>query len=363
MNSTTVVTTEQVRRLNLSHADVLFLRLFAQKEYDFQRFPEFETESNFTDPVPDINPTTAWFGERMEGLTEKVQEKSLRLLTRREEYELFRLYNWHRCRIYRFQTSWNARSKKSLTSREISQILKWNKSELLLETKIVSFNLALVLSMAQRSGQKQNAVGGFSDLVSEGLTGMLRAVRKFDATRGFKFSTYACQAILKAMFRETMKQQKNQRRNISMTRLTAGFSQDIADRLTSGTFVTRDTLPASQYTQERKAIVFGILRGTLDINLPEELILSEIERRALVTRYFPTCRSQLPTLEATGKTLKGSGQIITKERVRQILNAALEKLRLIILACETPVSERKDLDMGKNVALDLDNDRELEEAA
>ena len=45
----------------------------------------------------------------------------------------------------------------------------------------------------------------FGELVSEGNMALLRAVEKFDIGRGFKFSTYACRAILKAFSRIAMK--------------------------------------------------------------------------------------------------------------------------------------------------------------
>src|SRR5690606_24896052 len=48
----------------------------------------------------------------------------------------------------------------------------------------------------------------FADLVSEGNMALLRAVDKFDAARGFKFSTYACRAILKAFSRIGVKVSK-----------------------------------------------------------------------------------------------------------------------------------------------------------
>ncbi len=52
----------------------------------------------------------------------------------------------------------------------------------------------------------------FADLVSEGNMALLRAVDKFDAGRGYKFSTYACRAILKAFSRQGMKLSKYRQR-------------------------------------------------------------------------------------------------------------------------------------------------------
>jgi DNA-directed RNA polymerase sigma subunit (sigma70/sigma32) len=55
--------------------------------------------------------------------------------------------------------------------------------------QMVESNMRLVISIARRY---QNIEGiGISDLVQEGSMGLMRAVEKFDPTKGFKFSTYA----------------------------------------------------------------------------------------------------------------------------------------------------------------------------
>merc|ERR1711879_833309 len=77
----------------------------------------------------------------------------------------------------------------------------YRKSERIRE-QIAETNLALVLAMAKRTRMSEV---DFSDLVSEGNMALLRAVDKFDVGRGFKFSTYACRAILKAFSRSGMK--------------------------------------------------------------------------------------------------------------------------------------------------------------
>ena len=52
----------------------------------------------------------------------------------------------------------------------------------------------------------------FADMLGEGNMALLRAVDKFDVSRGFKFSTYACRAILKA-FGRGRKQTKYRQHN------------------------------------------------------------------------------------------------------------------------------------------------------
>ena len=49
----------------------------------------------------------------------------------------------------------------------------------------------------------------FAEIVSEGNMALMRAVDKFSVDRGFKFSTYACRAILKAFSRTAMKSSRH----------------------------------------------------------------------------------------------------------------------------------------------------------
>ena len=63
-------------------------------------------------------------------------------------------------------------------------------------------NMALVLAMAKR----QRAVNvELEELIAEGYMALLRCVDRFDVSYGFKFSTYACRAILKSFYRLSSK--------------------------------------------------------------------------------------------------------------------------------------------------------------
>ena len=52
----------------------------------------------------------------------------------------------------------------------------------------------------------------FAEIVSEGNMALIRAVDKFNVDRGFKFSTYACRAILKAFSRTALKSSRHKTR-------------------------------------------------------------------------------------------------------------------------------------------------------
>jgi RNA polymerase sigma factor (sigma-70 family) len=167
----------------------------------------------------------------------------------------------------------------------------------------VRTNLALVLAMAKRT---RLGDVDFAEVVSEGNMALLRAVDKFSADRGFKFSTYACRAILKAFSRTAMKASKLR------TRFPVEFEPDLeksdwADR-------RRDQIE-DDCIDELKAIVDG--------NLAD---LSSVEQTVIRRRFNWEQQEESPlTLEEVGKIIG-----VTKERVRQIQNKALAKIRTVM---------------------------------
>ena len=145
----------------------------------------------------------------------------------------------------------------------------------------------------------------FADLVSEGNMALLRAVDKFDAGRGYKFSTYACRAILKAFSRQGMKLSKYRQR----------FPTDFDPKLERSNFLeTKRNTFEKDAAEEVKRIV-----------QENRADLTEVERTVIEHRFgLESGDGEKPM------TLEQVGQIIgvTKERVRQIQNKAMEKIRL-----------------------------------
>lgn len=78
-----------------------------------------------------------------------------------------------------------------------------------LRGQIVAANLALVLAMARRM---RHSVLDYGEMIGEGHVALMRTVDRFDVSRGFKFSTYACQSILKAISRAAVRDSRYRER-------------------------------------------------------------------------------------------------------------------------------------------------------
>lgn len=81
-------------------------------------------------------------------------------------------------------------------------MLRWYAIAKQYREQLAETNLALVLAMAKRVRLSEV---DFADLIGEGNMALMRSVDKFDCGRGFKFSTYACRAILKSFSRHGIK--------------------------------------------------------------------------------------------------------------------------------------------------------------
>ncbi len=222
-------------------------------------------------------------------------------LTAPAERQLFLRLNYARFRIDKVLKKFvNKRLSKAATE----EVLWWQFRVEQTQNEIVQANLPLVLAMAKRT--KLGNID-YSDLISEGNMALLRSVDKFDAGRGYKFSTYACRAILKSFSRVAMK----------LARYRGRFPVEFDP-----------SLERSDYLDKRRvaheADCVEELRGIIQENTAE---LSAVEVTVLQARF---ALAKVQGLDGDNpKTLEQVGSLIgvTKERVRQIQNRALAKLR------------------------------------
>jgi RNA polymerase primary sigma factor len=222
--------------------------------------------------------------------------------------------------------------------------------------KLVRSNLRFVVSVAKKY---QNQGVSLSDLINEGNLGLIRAAHKFDETKGIKFISYAVwwirQAILQAL--------AEQSRIVRVPLNRAGTLHRIGKRANSllqelGREATHaEIAEGMDITEEEVAKTMSISQGHLSLDAPmtpgednklldyladevslppdeqtyekaltdavEESLASLKDREAKILRlYFGLDGSEPMTLEQIGALLG-----ITRERVRQIKEKALSRLR------------------------------------
>lgn len=295
----------------LSHEDERLLNQILAKEQDYIDSPVFyeeDAEQRIYEEAPEIaKPDTTWYHPVMDDISATSRTRTVKsaqqvILTGAEERVLFHQFNYARHRVWLLQQEVWALPDKKPTAEQADQLLSWYRRAERIREQIAETNLALVLAMAKRTRMSEV---DFADLVSEGNMALLRAVDKFDAGRGFKFSTYACRAILKAFSRQGMKLSKYRQR----------FPTDFDPKLEKSNY-----LETKRADFERDAA-----DEVREIVLSNRADLTDVERTVIEHRFG---------LESGGlekpMTLEQVGQIIgvTKERVRQIQNKAMEKIRL-----------------------------------
>ena len=273
------------------------------EEYDYMDSPVFRKRSLerelFESEAEHVLPPTAWYQPTFQDL-ENATAESPKLMNAREEVLMFQRFNLSKRKLSLLQK----KAKKEGLSRELAErILLWHGRSEHYREYLVRTNLALVLAMAKRTRLGQV---DFAEVVSEGNMALLRAVEKFNVDRGFKFSTYACRAILKAFSRTAMKSSRHR------TRFPVEFEPD---------------LEKSNWSDERRKTIeeecVDELKTIIDRNLAS---LTNVEETVIRRRFNWQEESESPlTLEEVGKIIG-----VTKERVRQIQNKAMLKIKSVM---------------------------------
>ncbi len=221
--------------------------------------------------------------------------------------------------------------------------------------RLVNANLRFVVSVAKKF---LNQGLSYMDLIAEGNIGLITAAKRFDERRDFRFISYAVwwirQAIQKAIAEQTNtvrlpinRSQQAQKMKRVAQRLEQRYKRQVKEeeiaealsltnrkmgqiRAASRPMVSLDqslydddaTLADTLSNPNEITPEEGFVQGELQREMNEALGLLTPRERDIVTRYYGLGKQETASLEAIGHDIN-----LSRERVRQIRNQALAKIR------------------------------------
>jgi RNA polymerase primary sigma factor len=230
--------------------------------------------------------------------------------------------------------------------------------------QMIKANLRLVVKIAR---DYEGCGVPLLDLISEGNIGLMKAVERFDPNRGAKLSTYAAWWIKQAIRRALSNQSKTIRlpvhvgdKLLQLQRVSAKLEKALGREPTNEELASELGLPPKRVSRlrtaaltptsldapigaedgkrfeetvadERGATPYALLEQKTTLSLLQELLVSLPDReRAILSCRFGLEGEGQETLEMVGKRFG-----VTRERIRQLQNLALKKLRRMIEQRET----------------------------
>ncbi|HTN22094.1 MAG TPA: RNA polymerase sigma factor RpoD/SigA [Pelobium sp.] len=221
--------------------------------------------------------------------------------------------------------------------------------------RLTKTNLRFVVSVAK---QYQNQGLTLGDLINEGNLGLIKAAKRFDETKGFKFISYAVWWIRQSILQAIAEQSRIVRLPLnqvgSLSKISKAFSrleqeyerepspEELADTLETTVDKISDTLSNSgrhvsmdaPFVQGEENTLLDVLENdnpNTDSNLIDESLSEEIKRslstltereREIIVLFFGLSTNHPLSLEEIGEKFN-----LTRERVRQIKDKALQRLR------------------------------------
>ena len=221
--------------------------------------------------------------------------------------------------------------------------------------KLTKTNLRFVVSVAK---QYQNQGLTLGDLINEGNLGLIKAAKRFDETKGFKFISYAVWWIRQSILQAIAEQSRIVRLPLnqvgSLSKISKAVSkleqeyerepspEELADILETTVDKVSDTLSNSgrhvsmdaPFVQGEENTLLDVLENSdpdTDSSLIDESLSEEIKRslatltereREIIVLFFGLGSNHQLSLEEIGEKFS-----LTRERVRQIKDKALQRLR------------------------------------
>ena len=241
---------------------------------------------------------------------------------------------------------------------EIELAIKIKKGDRLAQERLIKANLRFVVSVAK---QFQNQGLSLGDLINEGNIGLIKAAERFDETRGFKFISYAVwwvrQSIMQAIADQSRVVRLPLNRVGNLTKISKAYRdleqeyerKPTTDELAAILEMTSEEVAYALQIAGRQVSMDAPLKegddgknSLVDIlpneeqPLPDNTLMTESlkkevanvlstlsEREAEVIKLFYGLEGSVLTLEEIGEKFN-----LTRERVRQIKEKALRRLRI-----------------------------------
>ena len=217
------------------------------------------------------------------------------LLTPNEERDLFRRMNYLKYRSNILRSRLNSARPNVQQMNDIERMLS-DATEV--RNHIVQANTRLVVSIARRF---KSAADAFDEMISTGNLVLIKAVERFDYSRGFRFSTYATHSVQRELYRSSSRGWKRQSTEV----LTA-------PEILLSSVVARSDL--QRYEEQDRKVDY--VRSLMEKVLPDR------EQQIVSSRFGLNSNSHSQTLREIGEKMG-----LSKERIRQLQLRALDRLR------------------------------------